>query len=674
MTSASKLILSLLLVWGAVICVASDQVPIPVSNQNRINDNDILAEFDGGMITRKDLDQKISQIPPNAQGRYRTIDGQIQVLDIMAVEEAFLQKALQQKMDELPEVAEKIAAGTRQFYIQEYYKRSISDLLIITDADKRRYYDENLQAFYMYPYISISYIQLENEAAALQALAELESGADFASVSDRYNINSYAKGLKGVIKNIRLNGNIPGVGNDLDLEKHIADSKADSIAVYGPFNTATGWHLFRTTEYVPGRQKTFEEVLPELEQRTRPGVETRMLNDLTDRLKQFYAVSIDSTLVAQINLNNRAQNQEIEEMSVITANDPELNLSVKQILDSFDRLSPQEQLFYVKGDGAKQLVDQELIRNLLYVDAKANDFSQYFEDSPEYRQMVRFYILNHAYKTLVLDTIEVSSEDTRAYYESRLEEYTTPASRAIEILWFDDEKTANRTWRKYLRAVKLKDENWMKQIVERHSTKPNLKLLDNIYNNGIVTGIGPDENFCDQVWDNPVGYLSPVFTSARGDIVFFRTLRENPPNVRSFTEAEPRIFGILKKERETGQQEKVTQELFEEFNMRKYPERIRLLLSADELFNLADGATRQRNFNDAIAYYDQIIANYANGSDDYRAFFMKAFLVAEELKNESLALDLFKSFLRRFPEGDLNESAQFMIDTLEGTVQFDIED
>jgi len=48
---------------------------------------------------------------------------------------------------------------------------------------------------------------------------------------------------------------------------------------------------------------------------------------------------------------------------------------------------------------------------------------------------------------------------------------------------------------------------------------------------------------------------------------------------------------------------------------------------------------------------------------------MKAFLVAEELKDEDLALQLFKNFLTRFPEGDLHDSARFMIDSIEGNIE-----
>ena len=47
---------------------------------------------------------------------------------------------------------------------------------------------------------------------------------------------------------------------------------------------------------------------------------------------------------------------------------------------------------------------------------------------------------------------------------------------------------------------------------------------------------------------------------------------------------------------------------------------------------------------------------------------MKAFLVAEEMKQTDLALQLFQEFLQKYPTGDLNDSAQFMIDSLEGNI------
>ncbi len=668
------LTLALILAVGMAACFADDTKPTAVTNQNRLSDSDVLAEYDGGVITRKDLDAKISHLPPNQQGRYRTVEGQTQVLDIMAVEEAFMAKALKMGVDKDPEIIENINTGKRQFLIQEYYKRNISDLVVVTEADKARYYEDNKQAFYEFPNLTLNYLQAAGEADALAAIAELKAGKGFAEVSDAYSINSYAKGLKGLVQNIRLNGNIPGVGNDLVLEKHIADSKVSTTEVYGPFKTNTGWHVFRTLEYRQGRYKSLEEVMPELEQRARPGVESRMLTDLTDRLKLKYSVVVDTTHVAEVDLYDRSKNSGIKDVNLVSSTNPELNITVADLIDRFSKLSQQEQLFYSKGSATAQLLDQELVRSLIHADAVAQDYDKYLQDNPEFEQMRRFYILNKVFRQLVVESIQVSSEEARAYYDEHIGDYTTPGQRKIEALWFTDTDKAQQVRKKYELAASFDDQDRIDKLIEKESTKPKQGVLPNIYDNGIITGIGPDQAFCDMVWDNPVGYISPVFTAARGDIVFFRILEETPPTPQSFTEIEPRIFGTLKNQRQASQQETVTQQLFEEFHMVKYPQRISLELSPEELFTMADNSARQRNFRDAISFYDQIIKNYPNGSDDYRASFMKAFIVAEELKDEAQALQLFKDFLKKYPQGELNESAQFMIDSLEGNAVLEIED
>ncbi len=663
----SKTTLALLI--AAILCfslLTAQEATPTISSQNKVNDTDILAEFDGGKILRKDLNDKISKLPPQVQGRYKTVDGQTQVLDIMATEEIFYTKALQLNIQSDPMVQEKINAGKKQFYIQEYYKRNVTDILSLTEQDKRDFYQENMAAFFIHPYLSIYYIQTEDEATGNKALTELQAGTPFDQVSDKYNKNTYAKGLKGRIKNIRLNGHIPGIGNDSELDILIDAASKNLNTIVGPVQTPTGWHVFQVSERVEGRQRAYEEVESEVEQRLRPLRESEMLKTAITALRAKYNVVVDSTLINSIDLRNRKNNAAIEGFNLVNASDASLRLTVKELLDRFEKMSPQEQVFYTKSGGAAQVIDQELMRGLMYLAAVEARYEDYFKDDPEYVQMQRYHILQEAFKRLVLDRINVTSDDARAYYESKIDAYTTPESRSIQVLWFEDQRSATRTWKKFVKAARRNREKEIEKLIAQNSSKPERSVYENQYNNGIITGIGPDQDFSKRVWELKVNEVSDVFVNAKGEIVFFRVLSETPKVVKPFTEVEPRIYGALKKEVEKTVQEQVTEELYLEFNMRKYPERIRLLLSAEELFNLADNSARQRKFKDALVYYDQIINNYVNNVDDYKAYFMKAFLVAEEMNEKGAGLELFKAFLRKYPTGELNESAQFMIDELEG--------
>jgi hypothetical protein len=47
--------LGLFLVLISLILLAAEPIATPVTNQNLLNDSDILVEFDGGVITREDI-------------------------------------------------------------------------------------------------------------------------------------------------------------------------------------------------------------------------------------------------------------------------------------------------------------------------------------------------------------------------------------------------------------------------------------------------------------------------------------------------------------------------------------------------------------------------------------------------------------------------------------------
>ncbi|MCK9556900.1 MAG: peptidyl-prolyl cis-trans isomerase [Candidatus Cloacimonetes bacterium] len=668
-SSLQKLLLCSLTLLLSAMLGAVEISPTAVTNSNLLDDRDILAEYDGGQILRADIMARIEKIPAVHRGRFLTTDGQLQILDIISTEDVFYRKALEMGIDKSPEVTEKLAELQRNFYLQEYYKRHVTDLVVLDEEDYQEFYNDNLQLFYQSPNITIHYIQTATEEDAIAAIAELNAGASFAQVSDKYNQNTYAKGLKGVIKHITLNGNIPGVGNDQALEDAIAESTVDSLKINGPIQTDMGWHLFRTVNRIPGRQRELSEVRTEVEQRLRPKKEREVLESLRAQLKEKYHVSIDTTLVNRIDLTELAKNDEIKDLIAVSSPHNDIrDIRVKEFLADYSKRSPQEQLYYARGGGPMALMEQNLIQELFVIDGKALGYERYFENNENYLMLRRNTILRRAFEILVLETIEVSNEEIAERYELDKEEYSMPAHRSIQVLFFEDNKTAKKAWSKFNKALKKNNEKDIEKIISKYSTKPQKSIYENQYDNGIVTGLVQDADFSKRIWDNPVGYLSPVFTTANGDIVFFRTLSETPKSYRPAVEVEPRILKAIKQEKERETQERVKEELFVQYNMRKYPERVKLTLTADELFEYADNAARNRNFKDATVFFDQIIKTYNNGVDDYKAFFMKAFLTSEEIKDTDEALKLFREFLTRYPEGELHESARFMIDSLEGNL------
>ncbi len=645
----------------------SVEQPKPSAPEITVPEADILAQFKGGIISKQDLEARISKLPPQAQGRYKTVEGQTQILDMISVEEVFFRKAQDMNVPASEAVKEKILSARKQVLVQEYYTRKVKDKVNLTEAAKQEFYQQNLSDFYVAPYLSINYLQAADEANALKALKELQKGADFASVSQKYNQNTYAKNINGRIKNIRLNGNIPGVGNDAELENLIKISPVDTLNFLGPQKTSTGWSIIQVVEKIDGRQRPYLECEQEVDQRLRPKKEAELLNQLMDAQKQAYKVVIDTLTLAGLNLREPDKNKDLSEVQIVKASDPSLNMTVKDLLDKFARMSPQEQMMYVKGGGPQQMVNQEISRNLMYLDSsKSKEFDEYLANNADYKQAERYYILQEAYKRLVVDSLSVSDDEIQSYYDSHLKDFTTPSARKISAIWPKDKKTAEKARKQFAKAVAKNNQAAIDKVFAKYNTKPELKLMDNLYDNGVVLGVGADEGLSDLIWDTPVGAVSPVAQSVKKDYVVFQVMEERPPVVKSLTEVRERLQGQLRKDKEKQRMEDVKQQLFTQYDLKTYPQKLQIKLTAEELFTLADDAARQRKYKDATVYYDQIIQFYPNGTDDYKASFMKAFLVTEEMGSKDQGLMLFKEFLIKYPTGELNESAQYMIDELEG--------
>ena len=59
MTRSKQLPILLTALLSLTLCFAAETQPTKVTTANLINSDDVLAEYDGGMITREELDTKI---------------------------------------------------------------------------------------------------------------------------------------------------------------------------------------------------------------------------------------------------------------------------------------------------------------------------------------------------------------------------------------------------------------------------------------------------------------------------------------------------------------------------------------------------------------------------------------------------------------------------------------
>jgi len=85
----------------------------------------------------------------------------------------------------------------------------------------------------------------------------------------------------------------------------------------------------------------------------------------------------------------------------------------------------------------------------------------------------------------------------------------------------------------------------------------------------------------------------------------------------------------------------------------------------ETLFNLATKAETVNRFEDAISYYEQIVADYPNSPRRDKALFMAGYIKYEYKSESKEALAYFNKVIEEYPNSDLVDDAEFMIKAIE---------
>lgn len=78
-------------------------------------------------------------------------------------------------------------------------------------------------------------------------------------------------------------------------------------------------------------------------------------------------------------------------------------------------------------------------------------------------------------------------------------------------------------------------------------------------------------------------------------------------------------------------------------------------------FGIAQILIEQERYGQALAEYRRVNYLYPNSPNDYKALFMIGFIQAEHLRQDSAAVRSFEAMLKKYPDSDLSDDADWMI-------------
>ena len=248
----------------------------------------VLAEVNGAKITSEDFQKELENLPPYLKPMAESIDGRKELLDTMIVRQIVLQEAAKSGIDKGKEVTDKVEDLRKRVIVEAFLKKKIEDEAKISDAELKKFYDDNSEKFKTGDQVKASHILVKSEKEAQDILAKLKSGTPFEELAKKNSLDSTA--AKG--------GDLGwfGKGNMVpEFEKAVFGLKEGELS--GVVKTKFGYHIIKVTGKRPAGARPFAEVKEQIKGALLSSRQGEIFKKLKDDLKKSAKIEIkDETL------------------------------------------------------------------------------------------------------------------------------------------------------------------------------------------------------------------------------------------------------------------------------------------------------------------------------------------------------------------------------------------
>ena len=279
LTSRNIYSIMILFVVCAFLCASgafAQQTQTPTDDQ-------VLAKVGSKTITEGDLKQMANAVPEKFRYYYQTPEGRRQTLDYIVNIYALAAEAQKEGLDKSPD-AQKLLDFTRNDLLARLLLDKLTkDTPAPTEADAKKYFEQNKTEFSTPESIKLHHILLENEKDAKQVLARLKKGEKFADVASQVSICPS-----------KTNGGDLGWMPKGSLVPEIEEVafKMNKGQIEGPIKSKFGYHILYLEDKKPAEEASFDQVKDYIIEQLKYQKQQEQYEKIADSLRKKMNVQI----------------------------------------------------------------------------------------------------------------------------------------------------------------------------------------------------------------------------------------------------------------------------------------------------------------------------------------------------------------------------------------------
>lgn len=240
------------------------------------DESPVLAVVNGKPITQSEFDVRWAELPESRQARYQREGGKKKFLEDMIARELLLQEARRLGLDQTTAVREKAQRFQEQLALDELVREMAKTHVQVTQDELEDYYMAHSSAVLATEHIRAAQIIVPTAMQALDLKKQLEAGADFGKLAQKFSTDQATKFRGGDLGPYRKGAAPP------EIEAAILTQNPGTVSE--PIQVTAGFALVKVTSrdpldarsahvarerlqqelYAEKRRKQFEEFLASL--------------------------------------------------------------------------------------------------------------------------------------------------------------------------------------------------------------------------------------------------------------------------------------------------------------------------------------------------------------------------------------------------------------------------
>lgn len=280
-----------------------------------------VAKVGNSSITVDDIQAILDRIPPFQRRRFASEKGKKELLDNLVNEELFYQEAIRRGLDRDDDFVQRMEQFRRGILANMVKKEIYEEEIEITDADIKKYYDDNEKKFMTPEQVSVSLILVKckknasdeevakAKARAEEALKKLNAGSAWDKIVEQYSEDRGTKKRGGLLRNVRKGLR----GAEFD---DVAFSMTKKGEISDIFRSRQGFNIIRFEEKKEAKKRDFESVRGSIERQIKQEKIKNRMETIIENLRKKASVQVFDDVLDSIDVGGESEQPQLPQIGI----------------------------------------------------------------------------------------------------------------------------------------------------------------------------------------------------------------------------------------------------------------------------------------------------------------------------------------------------------------------